>query len=91
MATSKKKTTEFMTDALDRMFRAVGFDGFDQEFAKQDQWYLMREWTKDQEDEYRDWFINECRKRLKMTERQAVFEAGYFMLNWAWKTKNSDI
>jgi len=87
MYTSKKKIKEFLNEALDRMFKEVGFDGFDQEFANQDHWYLKKEWTKQQEDSYRDWFIEQCRKRLKFSEKQAIHEAGYFMLNWAWKTK----
>jgi len=84
---SKKKIKEFMNEALDRMFREVGFDGFDQEFANQDHWYLKKEWTLEQEQQYRDWFIENCRKRLKMSEKHAIYEAGYFLLNWAWKTK----
>jgi hypothetical protein len=84
---SDKKIKQFFRTALDRMFSIVGFDGFDEEFVKSDNWYLQREWTEEQEREYRNWLFEECRRVLKLTKKQAELEVGYFLLMWGWKTK----
>jgi hypothetical protein len=82
----QNKIDKFMSSALDKMFQSVGFDGFDEEFAKQDNWYLLREWTNEQQSEYKDWFISECSKKLRMRKSQAEREFGFFLLSWGWKT-----
>jgi hypothetical protein len=69
------------------MFQEVGFNGFDEEFTKQENWYALREWTVEQQDQYRNWFISECRKKLRMRKSQAEREFGFFLLSWGWKTK----
>lgn len=74
--------------AMDRMFMAVGFDGFDENFVKQDHWYTKKTWTIEQESEYRQWLINECRTKLRMRKKAAELEAGYFLLMWGWSTTN---
>jgi hypothetical protein len=84
---SQEKIDKFMDHALDVMFKAVGFDGFDEEFTKQPDWYIKREWSKEQQDEFRDWLIAECRTKLRMRKKQAEVEAGFFLLSWGWKTK----
>ena len=84
---SQEKIDEFMDHALDMMFKAVGFDCFDEEFTKQPDWYTKREWSKEQQDEFRDWLISECRTKLRMRKKQAEVEAGFFLLSWGWKTK----
>lgn len=90
MAISEKKMKEFFRSALDKMFMEVGFSEFDEEFAKQDEWYLKREWSEDQERQYRNWFYNECRTKLRMRKKQAELETSYFLLMWSWKTKYID-
>lgn len=84
---SEKKTNQFFRNALDKMFKEVGFDGFDEEFTKQDNWYQLREWSEEQERQYRNWFMNECQKQLRMNKKAAELETGYFLLMWGWKTK----
>jgi len=83
----QNKIDRFIDAALDKMFQAVGFEGFDEEFVKQDNWYMLREWTSEQQDEYRSWFISECRKKLRMRKGQAEREFGFFLLSWGWKIK----
>jgi hypothetical protein len=83
----KKRLNEFFKEALDKMFSEVGFDGFDEGFTKQENWFQMREWTEEREMEFRNWFYDECRTKLKMSKRAAQLETGYFLLMWGWKTK----
>ena len=82
----QNKIDRFMRSALDKMFQSVGFECFDEEFTKQDNWYTLRGWTVEQQNEYRDWFISECRKKLRMRKSQAEQEFGFFLLSWGWKT-----
>lgn len=81
------KYDRFMLSALDKMFAAVGFEKFDREFTNQSEWYTKREWTEEEEREYREWFVNECRSKLRMNKKAANTEAGYFLLQFGWKTK----
>jgi hypothetical protein len=84
---SEKRMKKFFRDALDKMFITVGFDGFDEDFVKNENWYLQREWTEEQEREYRDWLLGECKRVLRLTKKQAELEVAYFLLMWGWKTK----
>jgi len=87
---SQEKIDEFMDHALDMMFNVVGFNGFDEEFIKQPDWYTMKEWSKEQQDEFRNWLISELRTKLRMRKKQAEIEAGFFLLSWGWKTNNQE-
>lgn len=86
MGARDKKLEEFLQHAMDRMFRMVGFDGFDEEFTKAENWYTKRSWSEEEEREFRNWFIDGCRKELKLTKKSAEFEASYFLLMWGWST-----
>lgn len=86
---SKNSIQRIISSALDRMFTIVGFDGFDPEFAKRDNWYLQRSWTEEQENEFKAWLINECRTKLRMRKKAAEFEASVFILSWGWKIEPS--
>jgi hypothetical protein len=90
---TQKKIDEFMDHALDKMFEMVGFEGFDEDFTKQSDWYTKKEWSIDEQNEFRNWLITECRDKLRMRKKQAEVEAGFFLLSWGWKTKpqNGDI
>lgn len=87
MGTSSNKTEKFFHKAIDTMFRAVGFDGFSEEFVKQDHWYSRREWTLRQRNDFRDWFVAAARKDLKWTKRTAENEFSFFDLMWGWRQK----
>lgn len=83
----KNKMDEFIKTALDRMFVEVGFSGFDKKFTEHPDWYMKKEWSEEQERSYRDWFISECRSKLRMTKKKAEHEAGLFLLFCGWRTK----
>lgn len=83
------KYDKFILEALDKMFISVGFDGFDEDFVKQEKWYLLRTWTKEKEDEYKDWFINAYRTKFRKSRAAAEFEARYFLFMWGWKYENN--
>ena len=90
MDRNKEKTQKFITKALNKMFRMVGFkDGFDEKFVNlnPDNWYQLKQWTKENEYEFEQFFIENIRKDLKMSKKSAKHEFLWFNLNYCWKTK----
>jgi hypothetical protein len=81
----KNKNEEFVKKALNKMFTYVGFDGLDEEFTKQDQWYNKKTWTQEQSNEFKKWFINEFKKDLKFKKNMAEREYAWFDVMWGWK------
>jgi|688.fasta_scaffold856564_2 hypothetical protein len=84
------KTAAFFRKALDAMFQSVGFDGFDPEFARQENWYAKRAWSRRQREDFRNWFVSSARKDLKWSERVAEREFGLFDLMWGWRDARED-
>lgn len=79
------KFNNFITKALDKMFQCVGFEKLDEEFIKQDNWFQKKTWTQEQSNEFKQWFIQECKKDLKCTKNMAEKEHNWFDLMWGWK------
>lgn len=79
------KTKAFFSKALDTMFKVVGFDGYDPAFAQQEGWYGRREWSREQREGFRKWFVANARKDLKWSEKLAEREFGLFDLMWGWR------
>ena len=80
------KTDKFLEKALDKMFQYVGFEKWDREFTKQQEWYSLKSWTSNQENDYKQWFLQEIKKDLKINKQLAEKEWGYFLLMWGWRT-----
>lgn len=84
------KSAKFAKLALDKMFQCVGFKQYDEQFTKQDKWYLLRKWTKEEENAYRAWFIKQFMKAYKVPQKVAAFEAAWFLLDIGWTTKQDE-
>ena len=79
---------------LTEMFKKVGLE-FEEEFVKENGWYLKHTWSNETEDEFRKWFINylyknvQARKEIMATPRKdktritRVVEE--FIWNYGWK------
>jgi len=81
----KDKTDKFLDTALDKMFQAVGFTGFDKKFTEQKDWFRQKTWQPEQEAAFRDWFIAAARKQLRWSKRLAEEEFSWFNFMWGWK------
>lgn len=79
---------KFFDEILDNMFKAVGFDKFNEEFTKQEEWYKKKTWATKQQDNFRQCFIAKARKDLKWSKKTAEREYGWFNLNYGWKIKD---
>ena len=88
----KNKKERFLEKAKDKLFRAVGFDGFSQSFvdAYPYNWYHQREWNVEQEAEFKKWFTDECTKVFNHSKRHAQSEASWFVFSYGWKVKEKD-
>ena len=85
---SEPKTDKFIKKVLNKMFKTVGFDKFELEFTKQKDWFQKKTWTEAQQNEFRDWFVAQARKDLKMSKRYAESEFSWFNLMYGWSVKD---
>jgi len=72
---------------LREMFRRIGLE-YSPDIVKRDKWYLEHSWTVDEEEEYRQWLVNELRMDFRYySKRIAEYEAAFFIMNYGWTTK----
>lgn len=83
-----KKLDKFSDEILDNMFQAVGFDGYDKNFTKQEDWYKKKTWTAAQQENFRKCFIAKAQKDLKWSKKTAEIEFEWFNLNYGWMVKD---
>lgn len=79
------KYDKFLKKALDKMFQFVGFEAFDKDFTEQKDWYSKKNWTEEQANSFKTWFITEGKKDLKFTKQMMEKEHAWFNLKWGWK------
>lgn len=80
------KYDKFLKKALDKMFTYVGFTSFDEQFTKENQdWYDKKEWSENQNNEFKQWFISNGMKDLKFSKKAIEKEYSWFILKWGWK------
>lgn len=79
------KVDKFMMEALNEMFKRVGFEGFDKEFTNQENWYSKKSWTNEEFEKYKEWFVNRFAKAFKCHKSLAEKEFSWFNLMWGWR------
>jgi len=79
------KLEEFCIKILDKLFQAVGFKKFSLEYVQDNpEWKSQNTWTKDQEEYYFQWFVENAQKELNLTRRRAEIEYNKFMREYGW-------
>jgi len=82
------KEQKFREEALDEMFKRVGFDGFDQKFVdSNDKWYRRKTWTESDQCDFKNWFVKKHMKVFKAGKSYAEGDVGWFLFNYGWKCK----
>lgn len=76
-------------ECLKEMFRRVGEEYPNEKLTSQAEWYNLRMWTEKEYMDFRGWLVAFLRKRFKWAEKKCNWEAGLFLLDWGWKTKES--
>lgn len=87
MLRDQEKIKKFYDDAFEEMFKRVGFETFDESFINVPFWYTKKEWSDDEEESFKQWFIAEYRKRFRKSRRYATDECRWFVFNYGWKRK----
>ncbi len=90
----KDKYQKFFDKIVNKMFQMVGFGSFDQKFVDKypNNWYQRKTWkNKEQETEWKSYFIKEARNDLKISKKSAEKEYSYFNLMWGWKSAKNNI
>lgn len=79
--------SEFHAYALDKMFRMVGFAGYDKDFIDSNQftWTSQRSWSIDEQTKYRLWYVNEHKKAFNSSDDIAYSAAGWFLYTHGWR------
>ena len=84
------KADQCLEESLVEMFKRVGRKYPDKAFTKNDNWYMMEEWTNAESKDFRQWLIAKLRKDLRLTKKRAETEAAFFDLQWGWKETKED-
>ena len=81
-------TNELFEACLLEMFRRVGLDYTIEEvleYAKQDEWYTLKTWTQEEDEDFQGWMYKFLGKKTRWTAKQRKREVGMFMLCYGWK------
>ena len=87
----QNKYDKFFNKVLNKMFSMVGLQPKEkEEFVKQEDWFLKKEFNKKQCEQFKYFFIKEIKKDLKLNSKQAENEYHWFNLGYGWKDSSSN-
>jgi len=76
---------------LIEMFKRVGLHysiGDIERYGKQPQWYQLKSWTMEEEDDFKEWAMKLLKEKKQMSTTLARKTMGFFLLDKGWTTKN---
>jgi len=83
---TKQKQEQFVVDVINKMFEIAGHSiTYDDVKDRKDAWYAEWTMTMEQSDVWKDWGIEEIRKRFKYNKKFAEREMGMISLMWGLK------
>jgi len=77
------KNRQFLDKLLRKMFKMVG-QKYTKSFVKQEKWYQQYTWNREQEDEFRQYFIKQYTKFFKISKKMAARDFEWFNLCHGW-------
>ena len=88
-----------IVEVLTKMCSYVGVTPSDELFADSE-WYENYQWTKAEEEEFKNWFIDQARRsskirkgvfgRSRMTINEIKAGVNWFLLNYSWKWRENN-
>jgi len=78
-------------EILIEMFKRVGLDYTMkeiEEFGKQKEWFKLKSWTMEEEDDFKAWAIKLLMKKKSVNKTYARKTMGFFLLDKGWTFKN---
>ena len=84
--TREEKMNIFVVDVINKMFEIAGHDVTYEDIKdRKDDWYTDWTLTTEQNDEWKEWGVNEIRKRFRYNKKWAEKEMGWITLMWGLK------
>lgn len=85
----QEKKDIFIEDAINKMFEIAGHDvTFDDIKDRKDNWFQQFTMTLEQNNEWREWGVEELRKRFRYTKTCAQKEMSMVTLMWGLKFRD---
>ena len=82
----EEKKQLFVVDTINKMFEIAGHDvTFDDIKDRKDDWYTQWTMTMDQNEQWKEWGVNEIKKRFRYNKKWAEKEMGMITLMWGLK------
>lgn len=82
-----KNTSDVVMTMIRKQCEMVGVNPDDIDFKKEG-WYSEYSWTKEKEEEFKEWATKLLRKKFRWTKRKINTELGYYLLMWGWRRED---
>lgn len=79
--------TEATEHCLREMFSRVGERYPNPKLTKYRNWFELRTWTEEEENDFRTWMKTYLKKKCRWNNRTIQREIEMFLLMWGWKTE----
>lgn len=90
--TLKEKQDSFIKDSINKMFEISGHDvTFDDIKDRKDDWFTQWTMTVAQNNEWKEWGVQEIRKRFRYNKKWAEREMGMIALMWGLKFRDFNL
>ena len=90
--TLKEKQDSFIKDSINKMFEISGYDvTFDDIKDRKDDWFTQWTMTVAQNNEWKEWGVQEIRKRFRYNKKWAEREMGMIALMWGLKFRDFNL
>ena len=82
----QEKMNIFVVDVVNKMFEIAGHDVTYEDIKdRKDDWYTQWTMTMEQSDQWKEWGVEEIRKRFRYSKKWAEKEMGMITLMWGLK------
>ena len=83
----KKSTDDIYKECFIEMFKRVGEKYPNEELTKDPNWYMLRQWTVKQEENFKKWMIIKLRVSYKYMKQEAIMSTNWFLFQYGWTTR----
>ena len=82
----EEKMNVFVVDVINKMFEIAGHDVTYEDIKdRKDDWYTQWTMTMEQSDQWKEWGVEEIKKRFRYNKKWAEKEMGMIILMWGLK------
>ena len=88
--TRQQKEEDMMDLCMKEMFLRVGLVYPNPEFTSQKDWYSLKTWTEQQENDFKEWMVKFIWTKMRSsywTKKDVDLKVGMFLLNYGWRNE----